>query len=410
MRRVAVTGMGVVSPLGNDAGDFFDNLAAGRPGIRRLEGPGYERFSMRVAAPCEFDGAAFFPAARLRMLDRVSQLALYAAGRALEESRGALDGLERRRAGVFMGTGMGGSASTDDGYRTIYAEGSDRVKPFTVLMAMNNAPAAWIGLDHGIEGPNLTFSTACSSSAVAIGEAARRIATGEVDVMVAGGAEAPLTLGTLKAWEAMKTLAPEDPGGAGVSCRPFSKDRAGLVLGEGAAVVILEDWERAHARGAPVLAEAAGYGLVTDAGHITRPSVEGQAEAMRRALADQGTDARDIGYVNAHGTGTQANDAVETAALKAVFGKAARAIPVSSTKSMHGHLLGAAGALEFVATVLALRRGTLPPTINLRVPDPECDLDYVTEGARVVDGLRAAMTSSFAFGGTNAVLVVRRPD
>lgn len=407
MRRVAVTGLGIVSPLGNDAGAFFDNLSAGRPGIRRLEGPAYERLSIRVAAPSAFDAAAHFPAARLRMLDRVSQFALYAAGRALEESRGALDGVDRARAGVFMGTGLGGSESTDEGYRTLYAEGSDRVKPFTVLMAMNNAPAAWIGMDHGIEGPNLTFSTACSSSAVAIGEAARRISSGEVDVMVAGGAEAPLTLGTLKAWEALRTLAPEDPADAGASCRPFSKDRAGLVLGEGSAVVVLEDWERAHARGAPVLAEVAGYGLVTDAGHITRPSVEGQAEAMRRALSDQGTEASDIGYVNAHGTGTQANDGVETAALKAVFGEAARAIPVSSTKSMHGHLLGAAGALEFVATVMALTRRTLPPTINVRVPDPECDLDYVTEGARSAD-VRAAMTSSFAFGGTNAVLIVRR--
>ena len=409
MRRVAVTGLGLVSPLGNDTGQFFDNLAAGRSGIRRLEGPAYQRLSVRVGASSAFDAAAFFPAARLRMLDRVSQFALYAAGRALEESRGALDGIDRRRAGVFMGTGMGGSESTDEGYRTLYQDGSDRLKPFTVLMAMNNAPAAWIGLDHAIEGPNLTFSTACSSSTVAIGEAARRIASGEVDVMIAGGTEAPLTLGTLKAWEALKTLAPEDPRDAGASCKPFAKDRAGLVLGEGAAVAILEDWERAHARGAPVLAEVAGYGLVTDAVHITRPSVEGQAEAMRRALADSGIDASDIGYVNAHGTGTQANDSVETAALKAVFGERAHAIPVSSTKSMHGHLLGAAGALEFAATVMALTRQTLPPTINLAVPDPECDLDYVTAGARAADSLRAAMTNSFAFGGTNAVLVVRRP-
>ena len=408
MRRVAVTGLGVVSPLGNDPASFFDSLVAGRSGVRRLEGRSFERLGVRVGAPASFDAAAFFPAARVRMLDRVSQFALYAAAQALAASGGALDGCDRRRAGVFLGTGMGGSETTDDGYHILYAEHSDRVKPYSVLMAMNNAAASWIALDHRLEGPNLTYSTACSSSAVAIGEAARRIAHGETDVMLAGGAEAPLTFGTLKAWEALRTLAPEDAD-AGASCRPFSKDRAGLVLGEGAAVVVLEDWERARARGAPVLAEFTGYGLFTDAGHITRPSVEGQAEAMRRALAHAGCGAADVGYINAHGTGTLANDGVETAAIKEVFGERARAIPVSSTKSMHAHLLGAAGAVEFVATVLALSRRTLPPTMHLRVADPECDLDYVPGVARTGGEAPVALSNSFAFGGTNAVLVARRP-
>ena len=407
MRRVAVTGIGVVSPLGNDPEAFFDSLAAGRSGVRRLEGRSFERLGIRVGAPATFDAASHFPAARVRMLDRVSQFALYAAARALESAEGALERADRRRAGVFVGTGMGGSETTDDGYRTLYADNSDRLKPFSVLMAMSNAPAAWIGLDHGLEGPNITYSTACSSSAVAIGEAARRIAGGEADMMVAGGCEAPLTFGTLKAWEALKTLAPEDAD-AGASCRPFSRDRGGLVLGEGAAMVVLEEWERARERGAPIVGEVAGYGLFTDSGHITRPSVEGQAEAMRRALADAGADASDVGYINAHGTGTLANDGVETAAIKSVLGGRARSVPVSSTKSMHGHLLGAAGALEFVTTVLALSRRTLPPTINLRVPDPECDLDYLSGGARTAGDAPLAMTSSFAFGGTNAVLVVRR--
>jgi 3-oxoacyl-[acyl-carrier-protein] synthase II len=409
LKRVAVTGMGVVSPLGNDPGTFFDNLAAGRSGVRRLAGRSFDRLAVGIGAPAAFDAAGSFAASRLRMLDRVTQFALYAAGRALEASRGALEGVDRRRAGVFIGTGMGGSETTDDGYRTVYAENSDRVKPFSVLMAMNNAPAAWIGIDHGLEGANLTYSTACSSSAVAIGEAARRIAMGEADVMVAGGAEAPLTFGTLKAWEALKTLAVADGADVSASCKPFAKDRGGLVLGEGAAIVVLEEWERARARGAPILAEQLGYGLFTDAGHITRPSVEGQAETIRRALADAAVDPAEIGYINAHGTGTLANDGVETAAIKAVFGSRAHSIPVSSTKSMHGHLLGAAGALEFVATVLALSRHLLPPTINLRVPDPECDLDYVSSGARAAGDAPAAMTNSFAFGGTNAVLVVRRP-
>ena len=407
MKPVAVTGLGVVSPLGNGVEAFFDGLTAGRSGVRHLEGRSFERLATRVGAPAEFDAAACFPAPKLRMLDRVSQFALNAAAQAIAASAGALEGADKRRIGVFIGTGMGGSETADEGYRTLYAERSDRVKPFSVLMAMNNAPAAWIALDHGLEGPNLTYSTACSSSAVAIGEAARRIAAGEVDVMVAGGAEAPLTFGTLKAWEALRTLAPEDPQDASRSCRPFSRDRGGLVLGEGAAIVVLEDRERARRRGARVLAEVTGYGLFTDATHITRPSVEGQAETMRRALAD--ADGADIGYINAHGTGTAANDGVETAAIKQVFGERARAIPVSSTKSMHGHLLGAAGALELVATVLALARARVPPTINLRVPDPECDLDYVADGSRVAAGLHAAMSNSFAFGGTNAVLVVRRP-
>ncbi|HYE91543.1 MAG TPA: beta-ketoacyl-[acyl-carrier-protein] synthase family protein [Terriglobales bacterium] len=409
MRRVAVTGMGVVSPLGTGVDAFFDSLAAGRSGVRRLEAPFAGRLSMRVAAPCDFDGAAHFAAPRLRMLDRVSQMALVAAGEAVAQSLEATKSVAADRAGVFVGVGLGGPESTDEGYRTLYAEGSNRIKPYSVLMAMANAPAAWIGLDHGLQGPSLTYSTACSSSAVAIGEAARRIARGEADVMVAGGAEAPLTLGTMKAWEALKTLATEDPADPSATCKPFSKDRSGLVLGEGAAMVVLEDAELARARGAPILAEVAGYGLCTDASHITRPSVEGQARAMRLALDDARLVPADLGYVNAHGTGTGANDAVETAALRQVFGARADATPVSSTKSMHGHLLGAAGALEFIACVMAMRRGVLPPTMHLANPDPECDLDYVPNAARAAPGLACVMTSSFAFGGTNAVLICKAP-
>ena len=407
MRRVAVTGIGVVSPLGNDASAFFASLDAGRSGVKRLEGANFERLTSRVGAPAAFDAAAHFPAPQLRMLDRVSQLALAAASQALAEARGALQGVDPTRAGVFVGTGMGGAETTDAGYHTIYAEKSDRVKPMSVLMAMTNAAAAWIGLEHGLQGPNLTYSTACSSSAVAIGEAARRIAAGEADVMIAGGSEAPLTFGTLKAWDAMRTLAAEDPADPAASCKPFAKDRSGLVLGEGAAMVILEDWDRAQARGAPIRAQLSGYGLTTDSTHITRPSVEGQASAMRRALESAAMSADEVDYINAHGTGTQANDIVETEAIKHVFGERAYRIPVSSTKSMHGHLLGAAGALEFVAALLALEHRRVPPTANLRIPDPECDLDYVSEGSRPCPGIRTVLSSSFAFGGTNAVLIAR---
>ena len=408
MRRVAVTGIGVVSPLGNDTRAFFASLCAGRSGIARLTGKYHERLASPVGAAVAFDAAAHFPAPQLRMLDRVSQFALAAASQAIAEAGAVFDGLDRGRAGVFVGTGMGGAQTADDGYHILYAEQSDRVKPFSVLLAMNNAPASWIAIEHRLSGPNLTYSTACSSSAVAIGEAARRIASGEIDVMIAGGAEAPLNFGTLKAWEALRTLAPADAEDPSASCKPFDRKRSGLVLGEGAAMLVLEDWERAKARGANVRAEVAGYGLCTDATHITRPSIAGQAEAMRRALQNAAMDSVEIGYINAHGTGTQANDGVETAAIKEVFGAHAHRIPVSSTKSMHGHLLGAAGALEFAAALLAMRAGVLPPTINLRDPDPECDLDYVPLTARAGVEVNVVMSNSFAFGGTNAVLIARR--
>lgn len=413
MRRVAVTGIGVISPLGNGAVEFFDNLARGHSGIARLPAPVRagkpvpESRRTHIGGAVSFDGTRLFPAARLRMLDRVSQFALAAADQAVRDADLAFARTHRHRAGVFMGTGMGGAQTTDDGYFTLYAEGSDRVKPYSVLMAMTNAAASWIGIEYGLTGPNLTFSTACSSSAVAIGEAAHRIAAGEVDVMIAGGAEAPLSYGTLVAWDALKTLAPADPQDPAASCKPFAKDRTGLVLAEGAAIVVLEDWQHAQARGAHMHAELVGYGLGTDASHITRPTVEGQAAAMQLALDSASMQPEEIGYVNAHGTATLANDAVETRAIKQVFGARAFRLPVSSTKSMHGHLLGAAGALEFVAGVLALERQIIPPTINLVVPDPECDLDYVPGNARAGVDLDAVMSNSFAFGGTNAVLICR---
>ncbi len=407
MRRVAITGLGVVSPLGSGAQMFFDRLVQGHSGVTRLPEEFNPRLLNRVVAPVSFDGTAHFGAARLRMLDRVAQFALVAAAEAIVDAGALFERDDRDTTGVFVGTGMGGAQSTDDGYQTAYEQRSDRIKPYSVLMAMNNAAAAWIGIDHHLLGPNLTYSTACSSSAVAIGEAWKRIAMGEIDVMIAGGSEAPLTFGTLKAWDALKTLAVEDPDDASASCKPFAKNRSGLVLGEGSAMVVLESWERAVSRGARIHAELAGYGLSMDAEHITRPTVAGQALAMGRALESANMSTGDVGYVNAHGTATLANDAVETAAIKQVFGPAAYALPVSSTKSMHGHLLGAAGALELVATVFAIEKCVLPPTMNLVHADPECDLDYVPGSARPVTTLNAAMSNSFAFGGTNVSLVCR---
>jgi 3-oxoacyl-(acyl-carrier-protein) synthase len=408
MRRVAVTGLGVIAPLGNSVNELFVNLAAGRSGVRRLAAPLAERLKSPIGATADFDGSTHFPAPRLRMLDRVSQLALVATAQAIADSRIDFAGERRERCGVSVGTAMGGAESTDEGYQTIYALRSDRVKPYSVLTAMSNAAASWIGIDYELCGPNLTYSTACSSSAVAIGEAARRIGYGDVDVMLAGGAEAPLTFGVLRAWEAMRTLAAEDPQDPSSSCRPFASTRTGLVLGEGAAFVVLEEWSHAVARGAQIRAELSGYGLTTDIAHITRPTVEGQASAMRAAMNAAGVEPDAIDYVNAHGTGTLQNDAVETAALKEILGARAYGVPVSSTKSMHGHLLGAAGALEFVIAVASLERGIVPPTMHLDSPDPACDLDYVAGRARAGVPLRTVMSNSFAFGGTNAVLIAAR--
>lgn len=407
MRRVAVTGMGLVSPLGNSTQMAFDNARHGRSGIHRLERAFSGRLLAPLAATVQFEGADYFEPPKLRMLDRVSQFAMVAAHQAILDARWELAQMDRSRIGVFVGTGMGGSQSNDDGYKTLYGDNSDRIKPFTVLLGMHNAPAAWIGIEHGLGGPNLTYSTACSSSAVALGEAWLRVASGGVDQAVAGGAEAPLSFGSMKAWEALHTLASIDDIDPATSCKPFSKNRSGMVLGEGAAMVVLEPWAQAVARGATIYGEILGYGLTTDTGHITRPSVDGQTAAMRAALQSAGLDSAGIDAINAHGTGTQANDAVETASIKAVFGQRAHDIPVSATKAMHGHLLGAAGALEAILSLMAMQQRVLLPTLHLQTPDPECDLDYVPHVARDGQAVRTMLSNSFAFGGTQAVLVLR---
>ncbi len=408
MRRVAVTGIGVLCPLGRCVAEVDGNAHAGRSGVHRLEAPFAHRLIAPLAATVPgFDGAQHFDAPKLRMLDRVSQFALVAARQAVDAAGGGLDACDHSRAGVFVGTGMGGCLSNDAGYQTLYGEASDRIKPYTVLLGMPNAPAGWIGLEYGLLGPNLTYSSACASSAVAIGEAWLRIAGGSLDLALAGGAEAPLAFGSLKAWEALRTLASIDTAEPSASCKPFSQNRSGMVLGEGAAMLVLEPWEQAIARGAGIHGELLGYGLSTDAGHFTRPSVAGQAAAMRAALQSAALDPQDIDMINAHGTGTLANDAVETAAIKAVFGARAPRIPISATKAMHGHLLGAAGAVECVLSLLALQHGTALPTLHLQNPDPACDLDYVPNAARAGVAARTMLSNSFAFGGTNAVLALR---
>ena len=408
MRRVAITGMGVVSPLGVTAKSAFDAARAGRSAIRRLDFASIDRLVSPIGAPVEtFSGADYFDPPKLRMLDRVSQFALVAAAQALAEAHVELTPGDRSRTGVFVGTGMGGIGSIDDGYHTLYGENSDRIKPFMILLGMHNAPAAWIGIEHNLSGPNLTYSTACSSSAVAIGEAWGRLRRGELDLAIAGGAEAPLSLGSMKAWEALRTVATVDLSDPSASCKPFSANRSGMVLGEGAAMLVLESWERATARGAFIQGEVIGYGLFTDAGHVIRPSVEGQAEAMRAALQSAGIDASEVDAINAHGTGTLANDSVETAAIKSVFGSRASRIPVSATKALHGHLLGATAALECVLSIHAMRHSVALPTLHMQQLDPLCDLDYVANIAREGLQIRTMLSSSFAFGGTNAVLALR---
>jgi len=406
-RQVVVTGIGIVSPHGSDPDRIMDRLMSGESAIREHAYAGGDSYT-NIAAAAEYDPARDLPGQRLDNLDRVSQFSLTAAAAAVADAGIEFTDELRRRTGVSMGTGMGSAGALEETFQQVMLRDPTRVRPLTVLKVMNNASAGHIAIEFGLSGPDLTYSCACSSSAVSIGEAFRQIRHGYADVMVAGGVEAPLTYTFFRAWDAMHVLAPPDPAGAPASCRPFAKNRSGLVLGEGAAVVVLEEKEAALRRGARIYAELAGYGSSNEQSHITRPSVEGQAHAMRLALADGEVAPEEIDYVNAHGTATALNDPIETAALKQVFGPRAYRIPVSSTKSMHGHLLGGAGALEFAIALLAMRRKVVPPTANLDVPDPECDLDYVPGRGRTNQDLHCVMSNSFAFGGTNASLVARQ--
>lgn len=407
MRKVTVTGIGIVSPVGNTPEEAFSNLMLGNSGVRRIAAEFAKQLSTTVAAEVSLNMSEHFSVKQLRNFDRATQLALAASGQAWGDSGITLSDEERERSGVYIGTGLGGAVTIDEVSYQLYKKEVSRVSPLSVTKIMCNASASHISIQYGLRGPCLTFSTACSSSAVAIGEAYRHIKAGFADVIVAGGTESLLTYSSIKAWESLGVLALEDAADPAASCKPFSKDRTGFVLGEGSAMVVLEDMERAKKRGATIYGEVSGYGSTADAHHITGPTVDGQVRAMRQALEEAalGTDA--IDYINAHGTATGANDSIETQALKKLFGERAYSVPVSSTKSMHGHLMGAAGAVEFVITLLSVRNKAIPPTAHLKIPDPECDLDYVSNTGRPGLNVRTAMTNSFAFGGTNAVLIVR---
>jgi 3-oxoacyl-[acyl-carrier-protein] synthase II len=408
-RRIVITGLGVISPVGKPPGEFFSNLMAGHSGIKRLQTDFVEKLSIRIGAPVNgFNPEDYFSKMQLTGIERFSQFALVAAEQAMQDAQLVLSEVEHPRTGVYMGSCQGGASTLEDGYREVFQSPNPRVKPLTVLLSMNNAATSHVSMRYRMQGPTITYATACSSSAIAIGEAYRQIKHGYADVMLAGGSEAMLTLGAMKAWEALHTLAREDQNDAGASCKPFAKNRSGLVLGEGAAMLVLEEHDRAVKRGAKIYAELAGYDSSSDASHITKPDAAGQTRTIMNALRDAQMQPQDIHYINAHGTATLAGDIEETKAIKHVFGAHAAHIPVSSTKSMHGHLMGATGAVEFMAAVLALQQNAIPPTINLHEADPECDLDYVPNLGRTGVRLDAVMSNSFAFGGSNAVLIAKR--
>ena len=406
-----ISGIGVISALGHNRADFWAALSEGRPGIRPLEGvdPKLLRFS-NGAEVQGYRHAAHFDEKAAALLDRFAQFGVIAAREALTDAGVQWTPELRERTAIVTGSCVGGQLTEDEGFVGLYRNNSPRVNLFTIPRTMANAAASRISVEFGIVGPVYTVSTACSSSNHAIGQAFWKVRNGQDDMAITGGSEAIFSLGFLKAWEAMRVVSPD-------TCRPFSKDRRGLILGEGGAMLVLEPLDDARARGAKIYAELVGFGMSSDAHHITQPSADGAARAMRSALLDTGmldtglTDAaiapEQIGYINAHGTGTQANDSTETTAIRKVFGTHADRLAVSSTKSMHGHALGAAGALEAAATALALHCGILPPTANFSEPDPACDLDVIPNRARAVQ-VEFALSNSFAFGGLNAVLAFRR--
>ncbi|MCL5006179.1 MAG: beta-ketoacyl-ACP synthase II [Acidobacteria bacterium] len=409
MRRVVITGMGVFSAAGKNKESFFQNLTRGESGIRRITQFDPAPLSVQIAAEIsDYNPNDYFPAKRQDLLDRFAQFALIAAGEAMESSGITVKEEDRPRFGVVMGSGMGGAGSFDAGYHNLYARQATRLHPFTIPKIMHNAATSQVCMEYGAQGPALATATACSSSGHAIGEAFHLIKFGLADVMLAGGADAPITYGMMRCWESVRILALGN-GNPRTACRPFSADREGLVIGEGAGVLLLEELSHATRRGARIYGEVAGYGMSSDATHITQPTVDGPARAIRMALEEAGHRPEEIDYINAHGTGTRLNDPTETQVVKAVFKDHARKVAISSTKSMHGHVMGATGAVELVATVMALECGVIPPTANYTQPDPECDLDYVPNQAREKP-IQVALSNSFAFGGLNAVLLVRRWD
>ena len=412
-RRVAITGLGLVSPYGGDLADFFTRLCAGESAVRYLLTDDVPRpLSMPFVSCPAFDPDVTLGKPLASMMDRFAQFAMAAAFSAWDDADlpRKSEAENRDDWGVAWGTALGGTMAYEKGYRELWQKGRERLSPLTVLLGMNSSANAHVSIQLGLGGVSMSHTVACASSAIAIGEAFRRVRSGEATVMLTGGSDVPQAYGVARAWEALRVMAPGDAETSATACRPFSAERHGLVLGEGGAALVLEDWDHAIARGARIHGEIVGYGTTCDRSHLVRPEAEGQIRAIQLTLADAGLNATDIDYVNAHGTATAEGDPVEVAALKSVFGEHAASLPVSATKSMHGHMLGGSAAIEAIVTVLALRDRAIPPTAHLGELDPACaGVDHVTT-ARHGQLLRTALSNSFAFGGSNAVLAFRAVD
>ena len=397
--RVVITGQGTVNALGRNAAETMAAMREGRSGIGALEFQDVERLQIAIGGQIRgYRPEDHFGRQELTLYDPFTQFALIAAREAMAQSGLEVTEALSARAGVVLGTSGGGLQTQDENYRLVYQEGKNRVHPFVVPRLMNNAAASHVSMVMNLQGPTYTVATACASSNHAMGQALNLIRAGQADVVLTGGSESMLCFGGIKAWEGLRVMSKD-------GCRPFSLTRNGMVQGEGAAVFVFEELGHARARGAPILAEVAGFAMTSDATDIVTPNLSGAVRAMRGALRDAGVAPEAIGYINAHGTGTTVNDKTECAAVRAVFGPHADQLMISSTKSMHGHLIGGTGAVELIACVMALSEGVIAPTINYEEPDPECDLDVVPNVARQRD-VRVVMTNAFAFGGLNAVLVL----
>lgn len=401
MKRVVITGAGTINSLGHSVPDTLEAMREGRCGISELEFRDVERLSIKIGGQVRgFEAEGRFNRQQMTLYDRFTQFTLTAAKEAIDQSGLEFHGDLAVRSGVVLGTAGGGVSTWDDNYRSVYEDGKNRVHPFVVPKLMNNAAASHISIEHNLKGPSFTVSTACASSNHAMALAFQMVRSGAAPAMISGGSESMLCFGGVKAWEGLRVMSKD-------ACRPFSANRNGMVQGEGAGVFVFEEYEHARARGAEILCEVAGYAMSSDAADIVMPSKQGAARAMAGALADAGLNAGDVGYINAHGTGTAANDKTECAAVADVFGRYADDLMISSTKSMHGHLIGGTGAVELLACIMALKDGVVAPTIGYEEADPECALDVVPNEAREAK-VDVALSNAFAFGGLNAVLALKR--
>ncbi|WP_375690732.1 beta-ketoacyl-[acyl-carrier-protein] synthase family protein [Pseudooceanicola sp. LIPI14-2-Ac024] len=401
MKRVVITGAGTINALGHSVPETLDAMREGRCGIGALEMRDVERLSIQIGGQVKgYEPEADFNRQQIALYDRFTQFTLHAAKEALTQSGLEFHGEMAARCGVVLGTAGGGVSTWDENYRTVYEEGKNRVHPFVVPKLMNNAAASHVSMTYNLKGPSFTVSTACASSNHAMAQAFQMVRHGMAPAMVTGGSESMLCFGGVKAWEGLRVMSKD-------ACRPFSANRNGMVQGEGAGVFVFEEMEHARARGAEILAEVIGFAMTSDATDIVMPSKQGAARAITGAMTDARINPEDVGYINAHGTGTAANDKTECAAVADAFGHHADRLMISSTKSMHGHLIGGTGAVELLACIMALRDGVIPPTIGYEEPDPECALDVVPNTAREAK-VEVALSNAFAFGGLNAVLALRK--